>query len=62
MAEEDPNLDDENEGGEERSSNRTFLILAGLLGGGFLLILRTYMPGSAIVEQKWAPPGVAVAG
>ncbi|MBL8094912.1 MAG: hypothetical protein JNL73_12160, partial [Anaerolineales bacterium] len=39
MAEEDPNLDDEAEGGEERSSNRTFLILAGVLGGGFLLIL-----------------------
>lgn len=27
-------------------------------GGPFLLILRTYMPGPEIVEQKWAPPPV----
>jgi hypothetical protein len=26
--------------------------------GSFLIILRTYMPGPEIVEQKWAPPGV----
>lgn len=26
--------------------------------GPFLLILRTYMPGPEIVEQKWAPPPV----
>jgi hypothetical protein len=26
--------------------------------GLFLLVLRTYIPGVEIVEQKWAPPGV----
>lgn len=26
--------------------------------GPFLMILRTYMPGQAITEQKWAPPPV----
>jgi len=26
--------------------------------GGFMLIMRTYMPGKDIVEQKWSPPGV----
>ena len=26
--------------------------------GPFLLVLRTYMPGTEIVEQKWAPPPV----
>ena len=26
--------------------------------GGFFLIMRTYMPGIEIVEQKWAPPPV----
>jgi hypothetical protein len=26
--------------------------------GMFLLIMRTYMPGEDIVEQKWAPPPV----
>lgn len=26
--------------------------------GAFLLILRTYMPGKAIVDQQWAPPPV----
>lgn len=44
--------------GKDRESNW----LPSTQSGGFLLILRTYMPGSAIVEQKWAPPGVAVAG
>jgi hypothetical protein len=29
--------------------------------GGFLLIMRTYMPGEAIVRQEWAPPGVTPA-
>ena len=27
--------------------------------GAFLVILRTYIPGAAIIEQKWSPPGVA---
>ena len=27
--------------------------------GVFVMVLRTYLPGSAIVEQTWAPPGVA---
>jgi hypothetical protein len=27
--------------------------------GGFSLIMRTYMPGPDIVQQKWAPPPVA---
>jgi hypothetical protein len=27
--------------------------------GPFLVIMRTYMPGQAIIEQKWAPPGLA---
>ena len=26
--------------------------------GAFFLIMRTYMPGAEIVEQKWAPPPV----
>jgi hypothetical protein len=26
--------------------------------GGFLVIMRTYMPGPDIVQQKWAPPPV----
>jgi hypothetical protein len=26
--------------------------------GRFMLILRTYLPGPEIIEQKWAPPGV----
>lgn len=27
--------------------------------GAFIMIMRTYMPGAEIVEQKWAPPGIA---
>ena len=30
--------------------------------GPFFLILRTYMPGAEIIEQKWAPPPVTEAG
>jgi hypothetical protein len=26
--------------------------------GAFFLIMRTYVPGAEIVEQKWAPPPV----
>ena len=26
--------------------------------GAFLMVMRTYMPGQEIVEQKWAPPAV----
>ena len=26
--------------------------------GSFLVIMRTYMPGPEIVEQKWTPPSV----
>jgi len=29
--------------------------------GSFLVIMRTYMPGTEIVEQKWAPPAVSPA-
>lgn len=29
--------------------------------GSFLVIMRTYMPGPEIVEQKWAPPAVTPA-
>ena len=28
--------------------------------GSFLVILRTYMPGPAIVERKWVPPRIAI--
>ncbi|MFO1091267.1 MAG: DUF1254 domain-containing protein [Hyphomicrobiales bacterium] len=44
--------------GKERASNW----LPSTQKGGFLLILRAYMPGEEIVQQAWAPPGVAVAG
>jgi len=27
-------------------------------GGKFFMLLRAYMPGTEIVEQKWNPPGV----
>lgn len=30
--------------------------------GGFLLILRTYLPGQDVIQQKWAPPGVIPVG
>lgn len=30
--------------------------------GPFFLIMRTYMPGTDIVEQRWAPPPVTAAG
>jgi hypothetical protein len=26
--------------------------------GLFILVMRTYMPGTAIVDQRWAPPSV----
>jgi hypothetical protein len=44
--------------GKDKESNW----LPSTQSGGFLLVLRTYMPGEAIIEQKWAPPGVAPAG
>ena len=28
--------------------------------GAFLMVMRTYIPGPEIVEQKWAPPAVQV--
>jgi hypothetical protein len=40
--------------GKDKESNW----LPSTKSGAFLLILRTYMPGPAIVEQKWTPPGV----
>jgi hypothetical protein len=27
--------------------------------GSFMLVMRTYLPGEGVVEQKWAPPPVA---
>lgn len=30
--------------------------------GPFFLVLRTYIPGREIVEQKWTPPAVTCAG
>ena len=41
--------------GKEKESNW----LPSTQSGAFFLILRTYMPGPEIVEQKWAPPPVA---
>lgn len=40
--------------GKDRESNW----LPSTRSGGFLLILRTYMPGKEIVNQTWAPPPV----
>lgn len=40
--------------GEDQASNW----LPSTQSGAFLLILRTYMPGEAIVQQEWAPPGI----
>ena len=40
--------------GKEKESNW----LPSTTSGAFLLVLRTYMPGEEIVEQKWAPPAV----
>jgi hypothetical protein len=40
--------------GEDKEANW----LPGPMNGSFMLILRTYLPGPEIVEQKWAPPGV----
>lgn len=43
--------------GKERESNW----LPSTTSGPFLLIMRTYIPGAEIVEQKWAPPPVVAA-
>ncbi|HEX2474521.1 MAG TPA: DUF1254 domain-containing protein, partial [Lacipirellulaceae bacterium] len=40
--------------GKDKESNW----LPSTQSGAFFLILRTYMPGSEIVQQKWAPPPV----
>lgn len=40
--------------GKEKESNW----LPSTKSGAFILVLRTYMPGEEIVEQKWAPPAV----
>jgi len=40
--------------GKDRESNW----LPSTQSGGFLLVLRTYLPGPDVVQQKWAPPGV----
>lgn len=44
--------------GKDRESNW----LPATQSGGFLLIMRTYMPGPDIIQQKWTPPGVIPAG
>jgi len=45
--------------GKDKESNW----LPSTQSGAFFLILRTYMPGTEIIEQKWAPPPVvATAG
>lgn len=33
--------------------------LPSTMSGPFFMVMRTYMPGTEIVEQKWAPPAVA---
>ena len=38
--------------GEDKESNW----LPSTTNGLFILVMRTYMPGAEIVEQKWAPP------
>ena len=43
-----------NSPGEDKESNW----LPSTTTGQFYLIMRTYMPGREIVEQKWAPPSV----
>lgn len=43
--------------GKEKESNW----LPSTASGEFLLVLRTYIPGAEIVEQKWAPPAVVAA-
>ena len=40
--------------GKDRESNW----LPSTTSGQFLLVMRTYIPGKEIVEQKWAPPPV----
>jgi hypothetical protein len=44
--------------GKDRESNW----LPTTQSGGFYLILRTYLPGPDIAQQKWAPPGVVALG
>jgi hypothetical protein len=40
--------------GKDKESNW----LPSTQSGPFLLVLRTYMPGTEVIEQKWAPPPV----
>jgi hypothetical protein len=40
--------------GQDKESNW----LPSTKSGSFFMLLRTYLPGLEIVEQKWAPPGV----
>lgn len=40
--------------GREKESNW----LPSTQRGPFILVMRTYMPGVEIIEQKWAPPAV----
>jgi hypothetical protein len=60
-----PNLKKDNDGGltlyiqsdspgQDKESNW----LPSTKSGSFFMLLRTYLPGLEIVEQKWAPPGV----
>ncbi len=43
--------------GKDKESNW----LPSTKSGQFWLVMRTYMPGTEIVEQTWAPPPVMVA-
>ena len=42
--------------GDKKESNW----LPSTSSGAFLMVMRTYIPGPEIVEQKWAPPAVQV--
>lgn len=44
--------------GKDKESNW----LPSTRSGAFLLVMRTYIPGTEIVEQRWAPPPVEVTG
>lgn len=44
--------------GDSPGKNRESNWLPSTKSGSFFLLLRAYMPGPEIVEQKWAPPGV----
>jgi hypothetical protein len=44
--------------GKDKESNW----LPSTRSGAFLLVMRTYIPGTEIVEQRWAPPPVVLTG